>query len=73
MLLLASEEVGAELLRELLLRQGERVTIPQVQRALIAVKTLGTGKRHIVSPQCQIVLGKEWLRIERADASRASK
>ena len=73
MLLLAPEEVGVELLRELLLRQGERVTIPQAQRALIAVKTLGTGKRYIVSPQCQIVLGKEWLRIERADASRAGK
>ncbi len=72
-LLLAPEEVGSELLRELLLRQGERVTIPQAQRALIAVKTLGTGKRYIVSPQCQIVLGKEWLRIERADASRAGK
>lgn len=72
-LLLAPEEVGSELLRELLLRQGERVTIPQAQRALIAVKTLGAGKRYIVSPQCQIVLGKEWLRIEQADASRAGK
>ena len=72
-LLLAPEEVGSELLRELLLRQGERVTIPQAQRALIAVKTLGAGKRYIVSPQCQIVLGKEWLRIERADDSRAGK
>lgn len=61
----APQQVARELLRAALVREkGVSATRPQLDRALIAIKTLHPGKRHVVSDHATLRFSKTQFVIE---------